>query len=72
MTALTKATGAAFDRLFLTGMIQHHTGALIMVKELFDVPATGQDSVLYDFVTDIDNTQRAEIEIMQGMLKGKS
>lgn len=72
MTALTKATGATFDRLFLTGMIQHHTGALIMVKELFEVPATGQDAVLYDFVTDIDNTQRAEIEIMQGMLKGKS
>jgi uncharacterized protein (DUF305 family) len=72
MKALAAATGPAFDRLFLTGMIQHHGGALTMVQELFDIPATGQDAQLYDFVTDVDNTQRAEINIMQGMLnKGK-
>ena len=71
MKALAKATGPAFDHLFLTGMIQHHTGALIMVQELFDTPGAGQDNVLFDFATDVDNTQRAEIEIMQGMLKGK-
>ena len=69
MQALAKARGRAFDRLFLTGMIQHHTGALIMVQELFDTPGAGQDNVLYDFANDIDNTQRAEIEIMRGMLK---
>ena len=72
MKALEKATGPAFDRLFLTGMIQHHGGALTMVEDLFAIPATGQDPQLYDFVTDVDNTQRAEINIMQGMLnKGK-
>jgi uncharacterized protein (DUF305 family) len=71
MKALAKATGSAFDRLFLTGMIQHHTGALIMVEDLFDTAGAGQDNVLYDFATDIDNTQRAEIKIMQGMLKEK-
>jgi len=71
MQALAKASGPAFDRLFLTGMIQHHTGALVMVEDLFDTPGAGQDSVLYDFATDIDNTQRAEIKIMQGMLKEK-
>jgi uncharacterized protein (DUF305 family) len=69
MKALAKATGPAFDHLFLTGMIQHHGGALTMVQELFEVPGTGQDGQLYDFVTDVDNTQRAEIGIMQGMLK---
>jgi uncharacterized protein (DUF305 family) len=69
MAALEKARGAEFDRLFLTGMIQHHTGALIMVEDLFNVPGAGQDSVLYDFATDIDNTQRAEIEVMRGILK---
>jgi len=71
MKALAAARGPAFDRLFLTGMIQHHTGALIMVEDLFDSASAGQDSVLYDFATDIDNTQRAEIEIMKGMLKEK-
>ncbi|SRR5258708_2784795 len=68
MKALARATGPAFDRLFLTGMIQHHTGALIMVEDLFDTPGAGQDNILFDFATDIDNTQRAEIKIMQGML----
>jgi len=71
MDALAKAKGQEFDRLFLTGMIQHHTGALVMVQDLFDTPGAGQDAVLYDFATDIDNTQRAEIEIMRGMLKEK-
>jgi uncharacterized protein (DUF305 family) len=42
-----------------------------MVKDLFDTPGAGQDSQLFDFATDVDNTQRAEINIMQGMLKGK-
>jgi uncharacterized protein (DUF305 family) len=71
MKALAKANGPSFDRLFLTGMIQHHTGALVMVEDLFDIPGAGQDNVLFDFATDIDNTQRAEIKIMQGMLKEK-
>lgn len=69
MSALAKAKGPEFDHLFLTGMIQHHNGALIMVDDLFATPGAGQDSVLYDFATDIDNTQTAEIEIMRGMLK---
>jgi uncharacterized protein (DUF305 family) len=68
MKALEQATGPAFDHLFLTGMIQHHTGALVMVQDLFDTPGAGQDAVLFDFATDVDNTQRAEIKIMQGML----
>jgi uncharacterized protein (DUF305 family) len=68
MQALSKATGRAFDHLFLTGMIQHHTGALVMVQDLFDTPGAGQDAVLFDFASDVDNTQRAEINIMQGML----
>jgi uncharacterized protein (DUF305 family) len=71
MKALAKASGPAFDYLFLTGMIQHHTGALIMVEDLFDTAGAGQDNVLYDFATDVDNTQRAEIEIMKSMLKEK-
>jgi uncharacterized protein (DUF305 family) len=68
MKALEQATGPAFDHLFLTGMIQHHTGALVMVEDLFNTPGAGQDAVLFDFATDVDNTQRAEIRIMQNML----
>jgi uncharacterized protein (DUF305 family) len=69
MDALRKAQGVEFDRLFLTGMIQHHNGALAMVKDLFDTAGAGQDAELFDFATDADNTQRAEIRIMQAMLE---
>jgi uncharacterized protein (DUF305 family) len=71
MEALEKAKGAEFDQLFLTGMIQHHNGALIMVKDLFDTAGSGQDAELFNFATDVDSGQRAEIRIMQNMLRGK-
>jgi len=71
MQALSKAKDEEFDRLFLTGMIQHHGGALVMVKDLFDSPGTGQDAELFNFVTDVDSGQRAEIKIMQSMLEKK-
>jgi len=71
MDALRAAKGAEFNRLFLTGMMQHHKGALVMVKQLFDSPGAGQDADLFDFATDADNTQRAEIKIMQSMLEEK-
>jgi uncharacterized protein (DUF305 family) len=71
MEALRKARGAEFDYLFLTGMIQHHNGALTMVKDLFDTAGAGQDAELFTFATDADNTQRAEIRIMQSMLEKK-
>ena len=71
MDALRKAKGAEFDRLFLTGMIQHHNGALTMVKDLFDTAGAGQDAELFNFATDVDSGQRAEIRIMQTMLGEK-
>ena len=69
MEALRKAKGAEFDRLFLTGMIQHHGGALTMVKDLHDSAGAGQDAELFNFATDVDSGQRAEIWIMQTMLE---
>src|ERR1700688_253426 len=72
MDALRNAKGAEFDHLFLTGMIQHHHGALTMVKDLFDNAGAGQDAELFNFATDADNSQRAEIKIMQNMLENKS
>jgi uncharacterized protein (DUF305 family) len=68
MEALKKAKGEEFDRLFLTGMIQHHGGALTMVKDLFDTAGAGQDAEIFNFATDVDSGQRAEIRIMQTML----
>lgn len=71
MALLKRAQGAEFDKLFLTGMIQHHNGALVMVKDLFDTAGAGQDAELFSFATDVDSGQRAEIRIMQKMLDEK-
>ena len=71
MDQLKKARGAEFDRLFLRGMIQHHNGALVMVKNLFETSGAGQDAELFNFATDVDGGQRAEIKIMQSMIDKK-
>jgi uncharacterized protein (DUF305 family) len=71
MSALKDAKSAEFDRLFLAGMIQHHEGALVMVKDLFDSPGTGQDAELFNFASDVDSGQRAEIYIMRTLLGEK-
>ena len=71
MATLKKAKGKEFDRLFLRGMIQHHNGALIMVKDLFDTAGAGQDAELFNFASDVDSGQRAEIRVMQTMLGEK-
>ncbi len=71
MEALKNAKGAEFDKLFLSGMIQHHRGALVMVEELFKTRGAGQDAELFNFATDVDSGQRAEIRIMQTLLGEK-
>jgi len=69
MSQLAAAQGVAFDRLFLTGMIQHHEGALTMVKELFATPGGGQEPDLFDFASDVEADQAMEIARMGAMLK---
>jgi uncharacterized protein (DUF305 family) len=68
MKALAAAHGVEWDRLFLTGMIGHHEGALRMVKELFDSPPAGQEPEIFRFATDVDTDQRAEIYVMNELL----
>lgn len=68
MKALKNAKGTEFDHLFLKGMIQHHEGALVMVKDLHDTPGTAQDAELFNFASDVDSGQRAEIKTMQNLL----
>ncbi|WP_265562397.1 DUF305 domain-containing protein [Sphingomicrobium arenosum] len=72
MAALAAATGADFDRQFLTLMIAHHEGALDMVRDLYDLPGTARDPLMAEFVTDVRNDQWAEIEKMNLLLAGLS
>jgi uncharacterized protein (DUF305 family) len=69
MKLLGDARGASFDRLFLTFMIQHHTGALTMVDKLFKSPGAGQDDDIFKFATAVHADQTAEIDRMKTMLE---
>ncbi|MCS6625495.1 DUF305 domain-containing protein [Roseibacterium beibuensis] len=68
MTALAAASGPAFDRLFLEGMIRHHQGALDMVETLLSDPDTAEDPMLSDFASSVTADQSAEILRMQSIL----
>lgn len=68
MQTLAAASGAEFDRLFLTGMIQHHQGALDMVAALMQTPNAAQDTLLSDFATSVIADQQAEILRMRSLL----
>jgi uncharacterized protein (DUF305 family) len=69
---LDAATGAAFDHAYLTGMIQHHEGALQMVDDLLNTPLAGQDVDVGVFANDVVTVQTAEIGVMQRMLSQMS
>ena len=65
---LEEARGAAFDRLFLTYMIQHHRGAVTMVDDLFATDGAGQDEAAFKLASDIHVDQITEIARMERML----
>ena len=68
MTELDAARGPEFDRLFLRLMIQHHQGAVTMVKELFDTAGAAQDQTVFKLASDVSADQSSEIVRMQRML----
>lgn len=66
---LAAAFGPEFDRLFLTGMIAHHGGAVTMVHELFAVDGAGQDEAVFKLASDVQVDQLTEIARMELMLE---
>ena len=70
MSRLADAKGVEFDRLFLEGMIKHHSGALTMVEQLFATPGAGQESEIFAFASDVDADQRMEIDRMSVDVEG--
>jgi uncharacterized protein (DUF305 family) len=67
MAQLTAAKGTEFDRLFLEFMIQHHEGALTMVKDLMASPGAVQQASMFAFASDVEADQSAEITRMRRM-----
>jgi len=69
LATLEQARGNEFDRLFITGMIGHHFGAITMVENLFAQPGAAQEEVVFRFASDVLADQSSEIQRMQGLLE---
>lgn len=65
---LRAAFGPDYDRLFLTYMIQHHGGALVMVDDLISVDGAAEDRAAFKLASDIQADQITEIDRMQSLL----
>jgi uncharacterized protein (DUF305 family) len=68
MRQLDAARGTEFDRLFLTFMIQHHSGAVAMVRELLSAGGAAHNDTVFRMAGDINVDQTTEIARMQKML----
>jgi uncharacterized protein (DUF305 family) len=64
LSVMAKSKGAAFDKLFLSGMIDHHKGAVAMVSMIFN----SKNSQIKEFGNQIRISQSVEIELMESML----
>lgn len=67
MDALGQASGDDAARLYLTGMIKHHQGAVTMAQTEL---AQGQNPDAKKLAQSIVMTQKAEITEMNGLLGG--
>ena len=65
ISTLKESTGKAFDKLFLTGMIAHHEGAINMAMMI----ENSSNSDISNLGKEIVKSQAAEIELMKQLLK---
>ncbi|SFO92750.1 DUF305 domain-containing protein [Qipengyuania nanhaisediminis] len=68
MAELAASSGTDFDRQFLRLMIEHHKGALTMVKTLHEAPGSAYEPVMFEFTNDVVSDQQAEIDRMNALL----
>jgi uncharacterized protein (DUF305 family) len=68
MKRLDAARGPDFDRLFLSFMIQHHQGAIAMVRQLFGSPGAAREDLVFKLASDVNVDQTTEVARMQRML----
>lgn len=67
LQAIRDASGADAEKLFLTGMIGHHEGAVTMANQVL---ADGSDPAVRKLAEAIVTTQQAEIDHMKKLLNG--
>lgn len=69
LNELDELKGDAFDKTFLQYMIEHHRGAVVMVRELFNTDGAARDNQAFRLASDIQADQITEIERMKQMLQ---
>ena len=67
LSLLDRARGQDFDTHFLTFMIQHHQGALVMVDQLF-AQGAGEETTVFKFASGVYADQTTEIARLRKML----
>lgn len=67
MAALSQASGAEFDKLFLEGMIGHHEGAILMAQPVID----SNNSEVKSLAEAVVSSQTEQIVFMKKLLTGK-
>jgi uncharacterized protein (DUF305 family) len=67
MTALKKAKGAEFDRLFLEGMIGHHKGAIQMAQMVVDSQNVEANKLGHSII----ESQTKQVTYMESLLAKK-
>jgi uncharacterized protein (DUF305 family) len=67
LNALTAARGAAFDKMFVDMMTDHHEGAIEMAEEALGY---GSDVIINEMATSVIAEQRVEINRMREVLAG--
>ena len=70
MTALGRATGPSFDRMFLTGMVKHHQGAVAMAKTELTQGASPDAKKLAQSIIDSQNKEITQMRHMLTQMQG--
>jgi uncharacterized protein (DUF305 family) len=68
LLSLEAASGAEFDRLFLASMIEHHRGAVEMVRDLLAADGAANDPEIFRIASDVQADQIAEVARMERLL----
>jgi uncharacterized protein (DUF305 family) len=70
MTALGRATGPSFDRMFLTGMVKHHQGAVAMARTELTQGASPDAKKLARSIIDSQTREIARMRRMLAQMRG--
>jgi uncharacterized protein (DUF305 family) len=72
LAELDAARDSRFETRFLELMIQHHQGAVTMVRRLFATDGAAQDEDVFRFASDVQVDQATEVARMERMLAART